>query len=199
MDYTAIISFTTFASIAAISPGPNNIMLAASGANFGVKRTIPHIAGVTIGFLGLVLASGIGLSGLFAALPQLYDVMRVLALFFLFYLAWKIANAGPIEEARSSKPLSFTAAFLFQWVNPKATTVTISAITAYTSSADSFFTNLILILIIFGIATIISTVAWTIAGQFIGQFLQQKNRRLLFNYMMAGLLIAALLPVILSL
>ena len=199
MDYTTIISFTTFASIAAITPGPNNIMLAASGANYGVRRTIPHLTGVTVGFLSLVFASGIGLSGLFAALPQLYDVMRVLSLFFLVYLAWKIANAGPIEETSSSKPLSFGASFMFQWVNPKATTVTISAITAYTSSADSFLTDLILIVFIFGIATVISTVAWTIAGQFIGHYLQQKRRRKIFNYSMAGLLVAALLPVILSL
>ena len=199
MDYTTLISFTTFASIAAITPGPNNIMLAASGANYGFKRTIPHLIGVTTGFLSLVFASGIGLSGLFAALPQLYDIMRVLSLFFLVYLAWKIANAGPIEETSSSKPLSFGAAFMFQWVNPKATTVTISVITAYTTSADGFLTDLILIVFIFGIATIISTIAWTIAGQFIGHYLQQKRRRQIFNYSMAGLLVAALLPVILSL
>ena len=199
MDYTTIISFTTFASIAAVTPGPNNLMLAASGANYGFQRTIPHLSGVTIGFLTLVLASGLGLSGLFTALPHLYDVMRVLSLIFLVYLAWKIANAGPIEEARSSKPLSFGGAFMFQWVNPKAIPVTISTITAYASSADSFFTDLLLIIVIFGISTIISTIAWTIAGQFIGQFLKQKRRRQMFNYTMSGLLVAALLPVILSL
>jgi len=199
MDYTAIISFSIFASIAAITPGPNNLMLAASGANYGAKRTIPHLLGVTIGFLCLILAAGLGLSGLFTALPQLYDIMRVLSLFFLVYLAWKIANAGPIEEASASKPLSFGTAFLFQWVNPKGTTVTISTITAYTSSTDSFLTDLTLIIVIFGITTLISTIAWTIAGQFIGTFLQDKKRRQIFNYVMAGLLVAALLPVILSL
>ncbi|MGC6536182.1 MAG: LysE family translocator [Candidatus Puniceispirillaceae bacterium] len=199
MDFAAFISFSIFASIAAITPGPNNLMLAASGANFGLKHTLRHIAGVTTGFLALVFALVMGLSSLFAALPDLYDIMRGMAFGFLLLLAWKIANAGPIEDAKASKPIGFGTAFAFQWVNPKAFTVTISAITAYTESSTSLASDLTLILLIFFVVTIISTFAWTIAGQMIGRFLKDDTARRIFNYVMAALLVASLLPVILSL
>ncbi|MGC6530733.1 MAG: LysE family translocator [Candidatus Puniceispirillaceae bacterium] len=198
MDWSTIISLTVFAHVAAFTPGPNNVMLAASGANYGMRATYAHIAGVNIGFLSLVTAAGLGLSGLFLAIPQLYDIMRVASFGFLIYLAWKIANAGPIEDAKKTKPLSFQASFAFQWINPKAVTVTISTITAYTSGLDSVYQSLAIILIVFGIATFGSTIAWTYAGQVIGRFLKEDRTRRLFNRLMAALLVICLLPVIIS-
>ena len=199
MDLATMISLSVFSAIAAFTPGPNNLMLAASGANYGFRLTIAHICGVTAGFMLLVLAAGLGLSGLFLALPELYDVLRLLSLGFLIYLGWKIANAGPIENTKSSKPLSFGAAFAFQWVNPKAITVTISTITAYTGASGTPYFDLTIILAIFLTVTVGSTVAWTIAGQMIGRFLRDDRTRRLFNYTMAGLLVASLSPIILSL
>lgn len=199
MDLPTLISFATFATIAAFTPGPNNLMLAASGANYGVRRTIPHLCGVTTGFMLLVFTSGLGLSQLFIALPELYDILRVLSLGFLFYIGWKIAKAGPIEDVKATKPFSFSAAFAFQWINPKAITVTISTITAYTGASGTPYFDLAIILLVFFIVTVGSTVAWTIAGQMIGLFLKQDRTRKLFNYTMAGLLVASLSPVILSL
>lgn len=199
MDLPTIISFGVFSTIAAFTPGPNNIMLAASGANYGFRRTIGHICGVTAGFMLLVFTSGLGLSGLFIAFPELYDIMRVLSLGFLIYLGWKIANAGPLEDAASSKPLSFGTAFAFQWVNPKAITVTISTITAYTGGSGTPYFDLTIIMVTFFTVTVGSTVAWTIAGQLIGGFLKHERTRKLFNYTMAGLLVASLSPIILAL
>ena len=199
MDNATIISLVIFSHVAAYTPGPNNLMLAASGVNYGVRRTIPHISGVTAGFMLLVFAAGLGLSSLFTALPELYNVMRVLAFGFLIYLGWKIAMAGPIEDAKSSKPLSFTAAFIFQWINPKAVTVTLSTITAYTGNTQTPYSDLAIILVVFFITTLGSTVAWTIMGHYIGKLLKNEKTRRLFNILMAITLIVSLMPVIFSL
>ena len=199
MDTATIVSLALFSTVAAFTPGPNNLMLAASGVNYGFQRTLPHIGGITVGFLLLILAAGLGLARLFIALPELHTILRILSLGFLLYLGWKIAMAGPIEDARSSKPLSFGAALAFQWVNPKAITVTISTITAYTGNSTSPYTDLAIIFVIYAITTIGSTVAWAIAGQMIGYVLKDNKKRRLFNYMMAGILVISLLPVVLSL
>ena len=102
MDSVNLIAFSTFAAIAAFTPGPNNLMLAASGANFGVRRTIPHILGITTGFLSLVVMGSFGLSGLFALFPQILEIARVLAFVFLLYLGWKIATSAPPEGVESN-------------------------------------------------------------------------------------------------
>ncbi|MGC6517689.1 MAG: LysE family translocator [Candidatus Puniceispirillaceae bacterium] len=199
MDNATIVSLALFSTVAAFTPGPNNLMLAASGVNYGFQRTIPHITGVTVGFMLLVLAAGLGLSSVFALMPQLYGIMRLLSFCFLFYIAYKIAMAGPIEDSQSTKPLSFGTAFAFQWVNPKGVTVTLSTITAYTGSSHSPYFDLSVIMVIFTATTIGSTIAWTMAGQMIGRTLKQPRARRIFNFLMAALLIISLLPVILSL
>ena len=94
MDSAPLISFATFALVAAYSPGPNNVMLAASGANFGFRRTLPHIFGILFGFCSLVVAAGLGLATLFVAIPWLYNVLKVMSVLFLLYLAWKIGSAA---------------------------------------------------------------------------------------------------------
>lgn len=198
MDNATIISFAVFSTIAAFTPGPNNLMLAASGVNYGFQKSVPHITGVTIGFMLLVFASALGLSRLFTAFPDLYSILRVLSFGFLIYLAWKIAMAGPIEDASSAKPLNFLTAFAFQWVNPKAITVTLSTITAYTGASQTPYFDLGVIMVIFFIVTVGSTVAWTIAGHYFGRFLKQDTMRRRFNISMAALLVASLMPVIFS-
>lgn len=198
MDNATIISLALFSTVAAFTPGPNNLMLAASGVNYGFKGTIPHIAGINAGFLLLIFSAGLGLSQLFIALPELDSVLRLLSIGFLVYLGWKIARAGPIEDAKSSKPLSFSAAFAFQWVNPKGVTVTISTITAYTGASATPTFDLTIIMIIFAATTLGSTIAWAIAGQMIGNLLKNDRARRRFNYSMATLLVISLLPVIVS-
>lgn len=187
-----------FSTVAAFTPGPNNLMLAASGVNYGLKRTLPHISGVTIGFMLLILAAGLGLSRLFLAFPELHTILRILSVGFLIYLGWKIATAGPIEDATASKPLPFGTALVFQWVNPKGVTVTISTITAYTGASTTPYFDLSVIMVVFFATTLGSTLAWTVAGQIIGSFLKNERARRIFNYMMALLLVISLLPVILS-
>ena len=119
-----------FAFVSSVTPGPNNLMLMASGANFGFKRTIPHMLGVGIGFTLMVVLVGAGLMQLFDLYPVSYDVLRVVCVIYLSYLAYRIATAAAPEHQADStaKPFSFLQAALFQWVNPKAWTMALTAI-----------------------------------------------------------------------
>ena len=201
-------AFAVFATIAAFTPGPNNIMLAASGVNFGLRRSLPHIFGITAGFLSVVIAAAFGLGGLFTLLPFLYDGLRLIALGFLIYIAYKIGSATPTDDSqlssdisdkpKTSTPLGFWPAFLFQWMNPKALIVVFSAVTAYAGSGPQFWVSLISITFIFFLVTITSTLAWCALGVLIARLLSNRLAYRIFNITMAGLLVASLLPVLLT-
>ena len=198
MDLPSLISFTVFASVAAFTPGPNNIMLTAAGANFGFQRTLPHIFGITFGFCALLLAAGFGLAGLFAAVPQLYEVMRYLSIAYLFFLAWKIGTAGRSSHDVSATPITFLQAAAFQIINPKAVSVIISATTAYVSGANSMATEIIILVLVFFVVTLPATLAWAVFGTVIATFLKTERFRKTFNAVMALLLICSLLPTLLK-
>ncbi|MEM9551809.1 MAG: LysE family translocator, partial [Pseudomonadota bacterium] len=121
MTYSLITAFVAFAFVSSITPGPNNLMLMASGANFGFRRTIPHMLGVGLGFVFMVLMVGAGLIQVFDAYPVTYDVLKTGSVVYLIYLAWKIGTAAGIVEADDAgRPMTFLQAAIFQWVNPKA-------------------------------------------------------------------------------
>ena len=198
MDSSTLISFSTFAMVSAFTPGPNNLMLAASGANFGFRRTLPHIFGILVGFCSLLVAAGLGLTKLFGIVPWLYDVLKVISVLFLLYLAWKIGSAGRATTKDKDRPLSFVQAASFQLVNPKANTVIISSVTAYTSTAENVGAEVTLLLVVFSAATIFATCTWAVFGIAIAHFLTSQTRLSQFNITMALLLVASLLPSILS-
>tara|TARA_B100000989_G_scaffold297649_1_gene284140 strand:- start:209 stop:820 length:612 start_codon:yes stop_codon:yes gene_type:complete len=198
MDSSTLISFATFAIVSAFTPGPNNVMLAASGANFGFCRTLPHILGILVGFCSLVAAAGHGLSILFAMMPWLYNMLKVISFLFLLYLAWKIGIAGRTTTKNTDRPLSFVQAASFQLVNPKAITVIISSVTAYTSTAENVSAEVIMLLVVFATVTICATCTWAVFGTAIAHLLTSQTRLRQFNITMALLLVASLLPSILS-
>ena len=198
MDSATLISFATFALVAAYSPGPNNVMLAASGANFGFRQTLPHIFGILFGFCSLVVAAGLGLATLFEAIPWLYNVFKVMSVLFLLYLALKIGTAARTTTKARSKPLSFVQAASFQLINPKAITVIISSVTAYTSTAENVGEEVTILLVVFATATICATCTWTVFGTAIAHLLNNKNRLHQFNITMALLLLASLFPAIIA-
>ena len=198
MDSSTLVSFATFAMVAAFTPGPNNVMLAASGANFGFRRTLPHIFGILVGFCSLVLAAGLGLATLFAMMPWLYDVLKIISVLFLLYLAWKIGSAGHTTTKDKDRPLSFVQAASFQLVNPKAITVIISSVTAYTSAAENVGAEVTMLLVVFAIVTIFATCTWAVFGTAIAYLLTSHARLRQFNIIMALLLVASLLPSILA-
>ena len=196
MDFTTFAGLTLFVAVVSMTPGPNNLMLAASGANFGFRASLPHILGVSAGFISLVIAAGFGLANLFASFPILYDILKIISFIFLVYLAWRIGSAGRTQTQRPNEPLRFWQGAMFQLVNPKGVSVIISSVTAYTSSATAVANEVFVLFIVFSIVTIGSTCAWTLFGLVIGQILYTQRRLRLFNITMAGLLLVSLLPVI---
>ena len=199
MTLASLISFSIFALTAAVTPGPNNIMLAASGANYGFRRTLPHIIGICVGFGFLVIAGGLGLGTFLQNFPQFFSFAKLFALFFLLYLAWRIGTASSPEISKDSKPIRFHTAAFFQWINPKGLTVVISSIAAYTETATSIWRALPLMVLIFVLVTAIGTCLWALLGTLISELLANKKHRVAFNITMAFLLLVSMLPAILSL
>ena len=192
-----ISAFTLFAFVSSITPGPNNTMLLASGVNFGFRRTLPHALGISFGFMFLVLAVGLGLGGVFKAVPMAYTVLRYLGAAYLLYLAWKVATSGPISgtDTAHGKPLGFWGAAAFQWVNPKAWVMAVGAITTYTPS-QGYITNVFVIALVFAIINLPSVCVWAGCGSALRSVLTQRRWLLSFNLSMALLLVLSLYPIV---
>ncbi|OIQ37848.1 MAG: hypothetical protein BM558_12645 [Roseobacter sp. MedPE-SW] len=195
MTYELFLALALFAFVSSITPGPNNLMLMASGANFGFRRTIPHMLGVAIGFVFMVVLVGAGLVQIFDAFPVSYTILKVASVIYLLYLAWKIAHAGPAEASgHSGTPMTFLQAAAFQWVNPKAWAMALTAISAYTP--DQTHWAIFVVAAVFGAINLPSVGSWTILGQQMARFLTNPRRLTQFNWLMAALLVASLYPVI---
>ncbi|ANP36346.1 lysine transporter LysE [Phaeobacter gallaeciensis] len=195
MTYDLLLALALFAFVSSITPGPNNLMLMASGANFGFRRTIPHMLGVALGFVFMVVLVGAGLVGIFEAFPVSYTVLKVASVAYLLYLAWKIANAGPAETGEGKgNPMTFLQAAAFQWVNPKAWAMALTAISVY--APDQTLWAILLVAALFGAVNLPSVSSWTLLGQQMARVLTNPRRLMLFNWAMAALLVASLYPVI---
>jgi threonine/homoserine/homoserine lactone efflux protein len=190
-------ALVTFALVTVITPGPNNLMLMASGANFGFRRTVPHMLGIGLGFPSMVALVGLGVMQVFDLWPVSYTILKVLSVAYLLWLAWRIANAAPPEEGEApGKPLSFLQAAAFQWVNPKAWSMALSAITLYAASRD--MAAVLWVAGVYLAVSVISTTSWTVLGQQMRRLLTSPARLRLFNRVMAALLVATLIPALLS-
>jgi len=195
MTYDLFLALALFAFVSSITPGPNNLMLMASGANFGFRRTIPHMLGVALGFVFMVLMVGVGLVQVFDAYPVSYTVLKAGSVIYLLWLAWKIAHAGPVKGGdEQGTPMSFLQAAAFQWVNPKAWAMALTAISAYTPNQT--LNAILLVGLVFGAINLPSVGSWTVLGQQMARFLTNTRRLQVFNWTMALLLVASLYPVI---
>jgi threonine/homoserine/homoserine lactone efflux protein len=197
MQLELLTGLAVFSFVSSITPGPNNLMLMASGANFGFRRTIPHMLGVGIGFVFMITMVGIGLVGFFTAVPESYLVLKALSIVYLLYLAGRIATAArPGEETdETGRPFNFWQAAAFQWVNPKAWTMALTAMALYapTQSLDA----VLIVALVFGVINLPCVSAWTILGQQLQVYLSSPRRLQAFNWVMAGLIVASLYPVLL--
>jgi threonine/homoserine/homoserine lactone efflux protein len=185
----------TFAVATSITPGPNNIMLTASGANFGFRRTLPHMLGIAIGFTFMVLAIGLGLSEIFERFPVIHQVLRYGGAAYLLYLAYRIATAAPTTPDAAppvGRPLTFLQAALFQWVNPKGWMMALGAISTYTTADGDLMLESVMIALIFGAIGLPSVAVWAALGVAIGRLLQARWALRAFNIAMALLLVASL-------
>ncbi len=195
MDIDLFLALALFAFVSSITPGPNNLMLMTSGANFGFRRTIPHMLGVGLGFVVMILLLGAGLVGLFEAFPVAYDLLKGISVVYLLFLAYKIATAAPTDEAAAvGRPMTFLQAAAFQWVNPKAWAMALTAISAYTPTQS--FGSVVLVGLVFGAINLPSVGSWTLLGQQLAHILTNRTRLVAFNWTMAVLLVASLYPVL---
>jgi len=186
----------TFATVTLFTPGPNNLMLMASGLNYGFSRTLPHAAGVALGFGFMNVAIGLGLGAFFASYPGFYGVLKYLGAAYLLFLAWKIATAGAITRtgSRSGRPMTFLQAVAFQWVNPKAWAMALVAITTYAAVA-AFPANVGLIAGSFTAIGILSAWTWVLFGLGLKRLIAGPRAVRVVNGVMALLLVTSLYPV----
>lgn len=195
MSFDTLAALTLFAFVGAITPGPNNIMIMASGANFGLRRSLPHALGIAVGCGIMVFLSGLGLTGLFEVFPLALTVMRGASVVYLLYLAWRLATAAaPETGSEARRPLSFLGAALFQWVNPKAWALVLVAIAAYLpqpSPAPALAAGLI-----FVVVSLPSVLIWAKLGEGLRHVLADRRRLRIFNATMACLLLASLWPIL---
>lgn len=191
MAHETFLALFTFAFVSSVTPGPNNLMLMASGANFGFKRTLPHMLGVGFGFSFMITVIGIGVIRLFEIWPPIYNVLKVVSIVYMLWLAWKIANAAPPEEkASTQKPFTFLQAGLFQWVNPKGWTMALTAVTVYAPQHDLH--TILFISLIFGLINVVVISSWVLLGTGMSRWLSNQKRLRIFNWTMAALLVGSL-------
>ncbi len=183
------------------TPGPNNLMLMAAGANFGFRRSLPHLLGISVGCQILLLAIALGLGKLFETYPQVVTVLRAAGSLFLLYMAWQLlrpaAGLGQSEAAvaKEVRPLTFWQAALFQWINPKAWMMTITAVATFANPAQFVVSTLIIgmLFLVLGFPLIS---AWNVGGAALKHWLQQGRRLVRFNRVMAVLLVGSLYPLL---
>jgi threonine/homoserine/homoserine lactone efflux protein len=192
-------ALVAFAFVSSITPGPNNLMLMTSGTNFGFVRTIPHMLGVSIGFTLMIVLVGAGLAKVFELYPLAHTVLKYGSAAYLLYLAWKIATSAPPgaegEAKTGARPMTFIQAALFQWVNPKAWTMALTAVSAYTLPADPML-SLLLVAAVFGAINLPTVSSWTLMGVQLRRFLSDPVKLRAFNIVMAVTLVATLYPIV---
>ena len=196
MSQSLLVAFLMFALVMFFTPGPNNIMLLSSGLTYGFRRTIPHIAGITVGFAFMVAAVGLGLGTIFIAYPALQTILKYAGAAYLVYLAWHIGMAEPSapDQDNRSGPMTFWGAAMFQWVNAKGWVMVIGTITAYAAIA-SFPWNILIQTVISLAMGAVSTVVWALFGTALRPVLTSPKAVRAFNIVMALLLLASLYPV----
>ncbi len=195
MTYDLLLALIGFAAVTSVTPGPNNMMLLASGVNFGFRRTVPHMLGISVGHSLMVFLMGLGLAGVFKAWPPALLVLKALAVGYMLWLAWKIAQSGAPGEGRSAaRPMTFLQAAAFQWVNPKAWMMAVGAVSAYVTQPSVW--AYAAVAGVFAAVNLPSVSIWAGAGQAMRRWLDAPGRLRVFNWGMAGLLVLSLVPVL---
>jgi threonine/homoserine/homoserine lactone efflux protein len=179
----------SFLLVSSITPGPNNIMLAISGVNFGLRRTLPQMLGISAGLLLIIIGIGLGLGTVFSHYPLVRQGLRAAGIAYTLWLSWKIATAGSLGGGDMPHPLRFSAAFTFQWVNPKVWVMAVATAALYIrpghTVADTALMTGLLVLINWPVMLL-----WAGFGVGLRDMLQIPGRIRVFNVVM-GLALAA--------
>jgi threonine/homoserine/homoserine lactone efflux protein len=194
MTLETFLALSLYSFVASATPGPNNLMLLASGVNFGIRRTVPHMLGIAIGFTAMVAIIGFGLGALLDIVPGLMTGLRYVALAYTVWLAWKLGTSGSLGTSEAgAQPMSFISACLFQWVNPKAWVMALTATALYTT-ADHYVVSVLLVAAVFGIINLPCISVWAGFGVALRGFLSVPWRLRAFNVVMGVLLLASTVP-----
>ncbi len=191
MDIATIIAFIFLVFPSFVTPGPNNLMLMASGAKFGVRRTLPHMAGINIGFPVMLFLVGLGLGELFTAYPLVKTVMKYLAAAYFMWMAWHLVGLRIGEQKDRSRPMRFFEAAMFQWVNPKAWAISVSFISAFILTGEAKLTSLLLISLGCLLLGPIASFLWLYSGRQLQVFLKKTGGEKYLGAIMALLMLVA--------
>ena len=188
-----ILSIALFWFVTAYTPGPNNIVASYSGFNFGIKKTIPHILGTTLGFTSLVFFLTVGLINVFKLFPIIQVIIKYLGTLFLLYLAYKISFSKVSTETKRENPVKFIETFLFQYLNPKGVMVAIIVVSTYVELGENYInyaTQVVSLALLFSSTSI---TLWTFIGKFLRKFATNDKFIKHFNYAMSGLLLLSII------
>jgi threonine/homoserine/homoserine lactone efflux protein len=196
MSQPLLFAFVVFAVVMYFTPGPNNIMLLSSGLTYGFRRTLPHIAGITIGMAFMIAAVGVGLGAIFITYPVLQTILKYAGAAYLIYLAVAIAMSGAAKSPQDNRrgPMTFWGAAVFQWINIKGWVMVIGTITAYAAIA-AFPWNIVIQTVIVLVVGALATAAWALFGSALRPIMTSPRIVRAFNVVMAVLLLASLYPV----
>lgn len=201
MNYTLLAGFISFSIVSGFTPGPNNLIALATGANYGYRRTLPHVLGVVVGFNLIYLLIGIGLGSVFKAFPIVQDILKWSSLAYLLFLAWKIAVSkgigGSERPTEDSKPITFFGSVAFQWINIKAWVAGMTLVTAFTDP-KAYWVSLLAGSAINILIAFCSVSSWAVFGTLVKHFLAHPIRLRAFNLAMATLLVLSMVPSILK-
>ena len=190
MEGTTILSLILFAVLMTGTPGPNNMMVTASGANFGYWRSVPHLLGISLGMASLLTVIAAGLGVIFERYPMMHDVLKVIGCSYLLYLAWKIATAVAVTDTQlqpATNPMGILAAALFQYVNPKAWMMAATAISTFAVNGEQYWSSVLMIVAVFVVVSFFCVSLWAIMGVVIRRWLTSVKRTVRFNQVMGGL------------
>lgn len=198
MTLESSLALIGFAFVMSLSPGPGNFLLLSSGANFGFGRSVPLVLGISGGFLTMVFCIGIGLGEVLQRAPAILTVLRILCAAYVIYLAWKISrirSLGSGSDGTLAKPIGFVQAAMFQLVNPKAWAVAFILTVSYTDP-ENYLRSLLILIVLFAIVNLPTISLWAVSGVALRRVLSTDARLRLFNLVMAGLLVATMIPVL---
>ena len=196
--YPDLVPLILFSVAAAFTPGPNNILGSYSGFNFGIKKSLPLIIGVTFGYTSIIIFAATGLHIIFNLYPVLKIVIKILGSLFLLYLAYKIAIHNQLKEKKITNPVKFFKVFFFQFVNPKGVIAAITSISLFVELGPNYvFHSIIVVIVSFGCA-LGSITSWCLLGKFLRRFAKNDKFIRTFNYVMSLSLVVCVILIYLE-
>jgi threonine/homoserine/homoserine lactone efflux protein len=194
LSFTDLLPLAAFAFVMSITPGPNNLMLLNSGVRFGVRRSMPHVLGITVGFGGLIAVAFAGVAALVLLNPGVMTVLTISCVTYLLWLAWQLLRPGRAVDgptaAAALQPMSFVGASLFQFVNPKAWAMAVASVGITAQWPVEPVLGLTWLLAIAMLVNLPCVLSWLIGGALLRRLLGTRGVRRAFDFAMAALVIA---------